>query len=722
MKKYIYILLAILLLPNAHSLLAQQLQGTVVDDENQPIVGASVRWQGTTIGTLTNVDGNFAIDSIDESSTLISNFMGFTPDTLQVSSNAEVKVQLQSGVQLKEFQLVESTPGTIHSRNSINLSHTMTRTELHKAACCNLSESFETNPSVDVSYSDAATGAKQIKLLGLSGTYVQMLSENVPTLRGLGSPYGLGYVPGPWLQSIQVSKGTSSVLNGYEALAGQINIEYLHPDKEEPLGVNLFVSDALRFEANANASIILNENLSTGILAHVENDTYEWDANDDGFLDQPKLKQYNFMNKWGYRKNDYSSHLLLRYLHEDRNGGQEKSIPNPYKIGINTDRLDFFLKNGYVFRHEKEGSVALILSGSYHDQDAYYGARVYDADQTNLYANLIYQTNLNKSNKISTGASVNFDKYNELYETLDQSREEIVPGVFLEYTFNWKDKIIVLAGLRNDYSSKYGNFITPRLHMKYNATKSFYMRASVGKGYRSPNVLAENSFLLASNRALTIADNLKQEEAWNYGVNATAHIPLFGRELTIQAEFYRTDFQNQIVSDLDSNPHVVAIHNLDGDSYANNFQIEASYEILRGWTLTAAHRITDAKTTIDGKLREKPLTNRYKSLFTTSYQTPLKKWQFDFTTQLNGSGRMPEPDSTNPLWEKEFDAFVILNAQITKNFRKWSVYLGGENLTNFKQKNPIIDAHDPQSANFDASMVWGPVHGRKIYVGMRWTL
>jgi outer membrane receptor for ferrienterochelin and colicin len=279
-----------------------------------------------------------------------------------------------------------------------------------------------------------------------------------------------------------------------------------------------------------------------------------------------------------------------------------------------------------------------------------------------------------------------------------------------------------MLGLRSDYSSVYGLFYTPRIHLKFNPSKHLNFRASVGKGYRSPNILAENSYLLASNRTLTISQNLKQEEALNYGITATAYIPINHRDLTIQGEAFRTDFINQAVSDLDSNPHAVNVINLHNNSYANSYQIEASYEIMKRWTVTAAHRITDSRQKIDGVWREKPLTSRYKSLITSSYETRLKKWQFDLTAQLNGGGRLPDPEVSNPLWEKEFKPYTVINAQITKNFRHISIYGGCENIFDYRQKNPIIDASNPYGSNFDATMIWGPLDGRKIYAGLRWSL
>ena len=633
--------------------------------------------------------------------------------------------------ELGEISVIGSV-GLLNMRTSTVRTQKITSCELAKAACCNLSESFTTNPSVDVSYSDAATGSKQIKLLGLSGTYVQMLTENFPNLRGLASTYGLNYIPGPWMESILLSKGSSSVLNGYESITGQINIEYKKPEKSEKLALNLFAGDEGRFEANLTSGIILNPRLSTGIMAHVENNTFEQDHNGDGFLDQPKVRQYQFFNRWNYEGDKYHARIGVKMLYEERKSGQtQSSSPNPYKIGIETNRYEFFMKNGYILNVEKERSFGIITSGSYHKQNAFYGNKIYDARQTNLYANFIFSTRFDDHNKLSTGASLKTDWFDEKWQienTTPESfvREEFIPGIFGEYSLNVFEKLTVLFGLRGDLHNRYGFFATPRLHVKYNISDFFHLRASAGKGYRTPNILAENSFLFAGNRHILNSDrlkDLKQEAAWNYGLNLSFYIPVNNKELTLNAEWYYTDFNEQVVIDMDSDPHGVSFYNLNGDrSYSSSIQLEASYEITRRWTMTLAHRMLDVRTTIGGVLREKPLTSRFKSLLTTSYHTPLRKWQFDLTTQLNGGGRMPDPNPTNPMWEKEFKPFVQLQCQITKNFKTWSVYAGSENLTGFVQKNPIISANDVNSPDFDASMVWGPVLGRMLYIGLRWSI
>lgn len=717
-----------------------QIQGTVRDKEGMPLAGANVLWLNTSSGVIVNADGSFKIDRSSSTNQLVVSFIGYENDTIAVTDkNAVLDVVLYEGIELREVQVVSRKIGTMKMRGSVMNEDMITSAELSRAACCNLGESFVTNPSVDVSYSDAATGAKQIKLLGLSGTYVQMLTENIPNYRGAAAPYGLGYIPGPWMQSIQVSKGTSSVKNGYEALTGQINVEFKKPQTPDAdiVSANLFASSTNRYEANADATVKLSPRWSTMLLAHYENETKAHDANNDGFADIPMVEQYNFWNRWAYMGDKYVFQAGIKATNEDRRSGQVAHggmpMDDPYLIGINTNRYEFFTKNAYIINKEKVTNLALILSGTLHDQDASFGRKIYNVDQKNVYASLLFETNLSEAHSLSTGLSFNYDGYDQEYRLTNDANvphtqalsKEAVSGAYAQYTFNASDKLIMMAGLRGDYSSEFGFFVTPRAHIKYNPNEYVHFRASAGKGFRTNHVLAENNYLLASSRAVNITDHLKQEEAWNYGASVATYIPVFGRTLNINAEYYYTNFINQVVVDMDTDPHAVSFTNLDGKSYSRSLQIEASYPFFTGFTLTGAYRLTDAKTTYDGELLEKPLTGRYKGLITASYQTPLGIWQFDATLQLNGGGRMPRPytmaDGT-PSWDYRYGSFEQLSAQVTRYFRHWSVYVGGENLTGFKQKNPIIDASDPWGNYFDSTMVWGPMHGAKFYIGLRWNL
>ena len=771
MKKIILTLI-VLVLPFVWA--AAHAWGTVLDDKGEPLVGANVYWAGTTVGVATDVDGRFQLEPVKSTNLLVTSFMGFHNDTTAVTAHSELTIVLVSDLLLEEVDIVERKMAVLRSRLSPLATETLTGEALCMAACCNLSESFETSASVDVAYSDAATGAKHIRLLGLSGTYVQMITENTPNIRGLAQAFGMEYIPGPWMEAIQVSKGTSSVLNGYEAIAGQINVEYLKPQTQDPIALNAMISTETHAEVNASGGWDLNDKVSTGILFHAQNMSLELDHNHDGFLDMPKNTNVNLLNRWYVKTGDYTGQFLVRGLYDRRQGGLTKEATDtlsPYKIDLNTWRVDGFMKNGYVFDADLGTSIGIITSASYHNQQNTYGSRQWNAAQTNAYLNAIFQTSFDDSatdlweehdHKLTVGLSVNYDGYVEAIgregdETRRLDRWEVTPGVFAEYTYTYKDKVTLLAGIREDYSSTYGFFTTPRMNVRFAPFEWWTLRGSVGLGYRSPNAIADNAAYLASNRdylqflptdqmAISKAINLTQERSMNTGLSTVFYIPMGKRELQLSGEYYYTKFLDGVIADMDRSMHSIVLYNMhdvEGAQYfSHNWQVEASMEILRGWTMTAAFRYTDVKQTTfntvanEYQLRDKPLQNKFKGIITTSYQTPLKTWQFDLTAQFNGPGRMPDgferpsdskqyfTDASGQVYHKWYPQLL---GQVTKYFRTWSIYLGAENMTNFTQDNPIVGERqggfvNPESANYDASMIWAPIHGWKMYLGFRWAL
>lgn len=625
--------------------------------------------------------------------------------------------------ELKEVKVVARKPGTSRLAGAVN-GIAVNKDELFKAACCNLGESFTTNPSVDVAYNDATTGARQIKLLGLSGTYVQMLTENLPNFRGAAIPYALGYVPGPWMKGIQVSKGSASVKNGYESITGQINVDYLQPEDEQQVEVNLFGDSKSRIEANADANVHLSDKWATEILLHHENILQNHDDNGDGFYDMPGREQYNVQNRWVYKGDKYIFHGGLGALKEIRTSGQDAEHVHSdeiYRIKLHTNRYEGYMKHAFILNYEHGTNIAFMSSASMHQLDAQYGNKFYDLNEKNLYGSLMFETNFSTQHNLSLGLSFNHDY---LGQNLGQNEKETTPGAYAQYTYTLGTKLTAMAGVRFDHSSLYGNFFTPRFHVKYSPIDAISIRLSAGKGYRTVFALAEYNYLLSSGRNLNISKDLKQEEAWNYGLSTAFYIPMFGKTLKLNAEYYYTSFENQAVVDYDANKELIAIYNLRGKSYSHTFQIDASYPLLRGLEITAAYRLNDVKCTYDyGKsLKEKPLTSKYKALFTSSYKTPLGLWQFDATVQLNGGGRNPEPYQLadgSQSWSPRFHSFEQVSAQVTRWFRHWSIYVGGENLTGFKQKTPIYGASTPWGSDFEPTLVWGPVEGRMFYAGVR---
>lgn len=737
------IMLIILILQSVFitGIYSQHVHGKVTAyDENAnliPLVGANVYWPEIMEGTSTDSNGEFHLDMPEGiNGILVISYVGFISDTLEIKGETgHLEIILTENKNLKGVEIREKQNDSFFSRIQPIQTQIITDEEFKRAACCNLSESFETNASVDVSYSDAVSGAKQILLLGLAGKYSQLMTENYPNLRGLASTYGLGYIPGSWMESIQISKGTASVINGYESITGQINVEYKKPDHSEKLFINLFANNMAKVEGNANASFIVNKQWSTAVFAHVENLSKRHDLNNDSFMDEPLIRQVNIFNRWKYNSDkNLVGQVGFKIIDEERIGGQMHYDPsqkidydNGYGIKIMTRRYELFTKTGYIFHNNNQSSIGFVNGFSWHDQYSEFGFNKYEGNEINLNSNLIFQSNMNSErNKYNTGASFIYDDYDENLNDSSFTRREIVPGTFFEYTYSNADNLTILAGIRADFHNIYGTFFTPRMHVKYNITEKLIFRASAGKGYRTANIIAENSAILASSRNLIMLDEPKQEEAWNYGINLLKFFNVSGREMTLSVDFYRTDFVNQIVIDSDQDVFNVYVYNLDGRSYSNSFQVEAIYEVIPRLDFLAAFRVNDVKVTTNNTLQEKPLLNKYKGLLNLSYSTANeeKKWQFDFTAQFNGEARIPDTEGYPVEYRrgKTSPMYTIINAQVSKYFKNLEFYVGVENLTNFRQQDPIIAANDPFGKYFDSSMIWGPIIGRKIYAGLRFTI
>ena len=752
-------LFLIALLALVTTTMAQSIKGRVVEENGGKKVslpGANVVWEGTTEGVVTDENGRFELKWHNVGKLVVS-FIGFQTVVVPVSaSDKEIEILLESGEVLDEVKVMTRGNTTIMSTRGPIIEQVITGEELCKAACCNLGESFTTNASVDVAYADAVTGAKQIQLLGLTGKYVQMMTENMPNFRGISSLYGLNYVPGPWMSAISVSKGAGSVINGYEAIAGQISVDYKKPTTSEKVFVNGYGSSEGMIEFNANTGIILNDKWSTALLVHGDWLTVDHDSNHDGFLDMPEKKQYNLMNRWQYKTDKWNLQFGGKFLDEKRLGGQkgfkrsmrgEYGVDKLYGIGIDSRRYEGFLKLGYLMPQYENTSMAWIVNYTDHNQDSYYGARDYQARQQTVFANYIFQSIFgnNENQKYSAGVTFNFDRFDESFNDFDILalkptkradfvRSERVIGAFFQYTGAFWKKLTVMAGLRYDYHNLFGGFVTPRLHLAYAPDDFTMLKFSAGHGARTANILADNSYLLASTNSVYVnnkllvehpeeLDRLDMEQAWNFGVQLNRKFILFGRMLNINLDYYRTDFTNQVVVDNETEAGKVNFYNLDGDSYSNCYQVEVKYELIPRLDVTGAYRYNDVKSTIGGELKRAALQSKFKGLLNLSYYTNMKKWQFDFTAQFNGLGRIPlNPAIPSDRQNDEFDTFTVMNAQVTKFFRKWSIYVGCENLGDFTQSNPILGADNPWSSGFDSSKIWGPVHGRKFYVGVRFAI
>ncbi len=765
MRKLLLIGIMLILSVSLH---AKSLNGVVYfnqsDNVKEPAPFATVYWLETQNIIETDVNGNFTFSfaSVKEA-TLVATYVGYTRDTIRVTPDmSDLEFNLYPENELGSIVVTGKQDGNYLSKVTPVRTEVISAAGLCKMACCNLAESFENSASVSVGYSDAVTGARQIRLLGLSGVYTAMLDENRPVMRGLASPFGLSYIPGQWLESIQIAKGPSSVVNGLEAITGQINMEHRKPTAEQPLFINLFLSNMLRTEANVASSLQLDDNWSTVILGHFSTDPAKHDSNKDGFRDEPNTMQFNFSNRWLYFVQDgIQVRFGVRALSENRTGGQmdyEKgSERNYYKEGdswpsaesgtseiwgseIKNRGVNAYVKVGIPFTADQKKNMAFVADYSYHNVNSFYGMKDYNGDQHSGFFNVMYNNEINDSHKFILGLSAKYDRLDETLndfwlEKVSQDnsmvhrnliypgREEVTAGVYGEYTYHYGEKLTAIGGLRLDYSNLYGYLFAPRMNLKYSFTDNLVFRVTGGRGFRTPNIVADNLGMLSTGRRILVDKDLDVEDAWTYGANLTSYFKLgYGEDAYVSFDYFRTDFMKQVIVDQELQNDAVRIYNLNGGkSYTNSYQVDFSMEPVERFTVMATFRYTDAKVELQGQgLVDSPLMSKYKGVLNLQYATRMNIWTFDFTAQLNGPARLPYfVENRNDAYSPVYPMFY---AQVTRKFKNVDVYVGGENLLNYKQPDPIINAENPYATDFNSTAIWGPLMGIKVYAGLRFTL
>lgn len=745
MKK---IIISILLLIPILSFSQQQLKGMIMDKENPKdnlgVYGANVYWLRTTVGAVTNEKGWFTIPYKKEYKKLVVSFVGYKTDTLTITSLKEIHHFITPEGQLDEVVINNKRKAIQKSFLKTQNTFTVNKDELLKAACCNLSESFETNPSIDVSFSDALTGTKQIQMLGLTSPYLLFTQENVPSIRGASQAFGLTFTPGTWVESIQITKGAGSVVNGYESISGQINAELVKPFSDNKLFVNAYSSLNGRLELNTHINQKLSEKWQTGLYIHGNYRGEKFDKNNDNFLDAPIANQINVMNRWQYTdaEKGWISFINFRYLEDNKQTGEidfdtknDRGTTNAWGSEIETKRIEASAKLGYVFPELPFQSFGLQLAYSNHQQDSYFGLNVYDIEHQSVYGNIMFNSIIGDTrNKFKAGINFSYDKYIELVNVNNYNRYEDSYGAFFEYAYDNLNDFSFTAGVRVDKHNFLGTFVTPRLHLRYVPWENAVLRASIGKGRRSANIFAENQKYFASSRQIKIDKNggniygLNPEVAWNFGVSYLQKFNLFDKKGDITLDFYRTDFSNQVVVDLE-NPTELSFYNLEGKSIADSFQLEVNYELADRFNLRTAYKFYNVFTDFKSGRFQKPIQAKHRFFANMSYDTELtldnSQWKFDVTYNLIGKQRLPNT-ATNPIpyqLSEYSNSYSMVNTQLTKVFsKKFEMYSGIENLTNHKQKKPILASDNPFGANFDTTIVYAPIFGRAIYMGLRFKL
>ena len=763
MKKILLILFTLA----AGSAAAQNFSGSVfyrkADGGTEPLPFAQVYHLERKNLIETDANGRFSLNLTDRA-TLVATYVGYTRDTVVVEPGTASASFYLAGENDIDASKVTAQQSTLPKLKSVK-TEVITAAGLCKMACCALAESFENSASVTVGYSDAVTGARQIKLLGLSGTYTQMLDENRPVMRGIAAPFGMSFVPGQWLESIQIAKGPSSVINGLEAITGQINMEHRKPTDETPLFVQLYGSTDAMFEGNIASAIQFNEKWSMINMVHVGGTASKMDHNQDGFRDEPEDLNLNFTSRWlYYAPSGMQIRFGGRFLYDDRLGGQMGATKdNVFNLQnriwgsrIQNRGADGYFKIGFPLNEENTANIALVTDFNHHEFYSFFGMRNFNATQNSAFANLIYQNEINDVHKIELGATWQFDDLKQGYGNnltampmivspvlynpwYDFSRREHAISGFAEYTLTLEEKFTFVGGANLQYNSLHGWLFAPRANVRWSPADWVTLRALGGRGYRTANIFTDNLGIFSTGKffsgspageyhTMDIASDISGlnllEDAWTWGGNITFYLP-FGAEDTdtyLSFDYFRNEFNKQVIVDAELNPNSIYFYNLDGKSYTNTWQVDFSVDPVERFNITATFRYTDAKVTLQNQgLVERPMTSRFKGVLNMQYATAMNKWTFDFTAQLNGPMRLPKYAAQE--WGMETSpVYPMFYAQVTRKFRGFDVYVGAENIGGYRQHHAIIGADNPFNSTFDASSVWGPLMGRKFYLGVRYTL
>ena len=726
----------------------QELKGMIMDKsypkDNQGVFGANVYWLNTNIGTTTDEKGWFTIPYKEEYKKLVISYVGYKTDTISINGTEVFHHFLTPENELDEVTIKSKKEATQKSFLQTANVFVVNSEELLKAACCNLAESFETNPSIDVNFSDALTGTRQIQMLGLKSPYLLISQENIPSIRGAAQVFGLTFTPGTWVESIQVTKGAGSVINGFESISGQINAELVKPFTDKKFFLNTYGSLGGRLELNTHFNQKVSDKWQTGLYVHGNYRGEKFDRNDDGFLDFPLMNQINVMNRWQYidAEKGWVSFINVRYMDDSKQTGQMEFDPdtdqgttNAWGGEIETKRFDASAKLGYVFPELPFQSFGFQFAYSNHQQDSYFGLRNYNIEHHSIYSNLLFNSIIGDTrNKFTTGITFTHDGYNELVELINFRRIENSFGGFFEYAYDNLDDFSFTAGVRVDTHNLLGTFVTPRLHFRYVPWEKATLRFSIGQGRKSANIFAENQQLFSSARQINIQSTggkiygLDPEVAWNYGISYLQGFRLFENKGNVTFDYYRTHFQNQVVVDWE-NPQEISFYNLDGESFANSFQVEVNYNLAEYFNMRMAYKYYDIQIDYNSGRQSKPLIPDHRFFANVGYETKKgandSQWKFDVTYNWIGEQRLPNT-SSNPvqyqLGENSY-SYNLVNTQITKVFsKKFEVYLGGENLTNVRQKNPILASDNPFGNNFDSTIVFAPIFGRMFYSGLRFKI
>jgi len=743
-KLIYYSVLCIMGIVANRPMIAQTISGTITNSKKEALPGARIVWENTSTGSESDSLGHFSIPGINNpNARLLISFPGYETDTLIPGEFQRFNISLRQPRTLEQITISAQKEGiTISDSNPIKTEQ-ITQTELSKSACCDMAVCFETQSTVQPQVTNVITQSKELRILGLSGVYNQILVNGLPMIQGLSYTYGISNIPGTLVDNIFVSKGANSVLQGYESISGQIAVETKDPDKGEVLLANIYINSFQEKHFNTNFSLRKNK-WSNLIAFHSVQPAAKIDRDQDLFLDLPLLTRYGVMNKLKYgneNEKGFFTTLSLRYSFEERIGGQVQFNPIEhtgssiqYGQVVQYHQPELMSKSGYRF--SSKHALVWMLSGYIQNQDSWFGTVQYQAKQRNAYGNLQHEFTYGKHN-LKSGLSFRHllltedIRMNEMTPSRNYAgqyiRHENIPGVFSENTLNiWEDKITWITGIRADHHNVFGTQFTPRTLLKFTLYPKTILRLNAGTGWRTANIFSENIGLLISSRNIIFAEQLEPEKAVNSGINLTQKFEIQEQNYTgyISLDYYHTQFQNQIFPDYDANSTEAIIRNYRGISRSQGFQAEVKInfyqrlEVKTGYTWLYVYRENSS-----GRY-ELPFNTRNRWVNTVSYKPLSERFHLDLVFHHYGKQKLPNTQNNPVEYQRPNYSipYTTVNIQLTLNAGRWEFYTGIENIADFRQRQPILSWQNPFGPWFDTSSVWGPTRGREAYAGIRYKI
>jgi len=729
-KYILFFLFGVVLLTPSFAQLHGFVRGVNLSD-TLALNGAKIKLLQAKKATFSDSDGKFELYLGKRfPDTLVILSAGYRPDTILLSEKdrfGAISIVLFSD-QLQPEVLVERKAGNGTLKISIAQVERISNGELRRAACCNLSESFETNASVDVNLTDAVSGARKIQLLGLDGVYTQFQLENVPFLRGLETAFGMQSFSGIWLDGIQISKGTGSVVNGHESMAGLINLSVKNPFESDRFLVNVYGNRFGRGELNSIMSHKINERWATTLLLNGAINQTVIDENRDGFLDLPQFKNVSALNKWQFNGERMEAQFSVYGYYDDRFAGQSPFSPAlfPFHMALTNQHLEATAKTGFFGSHPGE-SLGIINHVKVHRTNGYFGGnsiggqRISSGEEKRYYVSINYdRSSTDGKHTLKSGVSTTLLDITQQAGIIILQRRELTAGPFAEYSL-LLNRLSVQSGVRLDYHSLFGWFFVPRIHAKYALTPKTDLRLTGGKGWRVPNFLIENNSLMASNKFWVLpVEGVLPEISWNVGGSIASEFQLFNGKATLTLDGYYTWFERQLNIDRDISQAAIVFSYIENQSTALACQAELDWVLSKQFSLRGAYKFLSVQSIYDGTMQQQTMIPTHRLLFTTSWTSKNKRLQADLTANIVGPMRMPHNHSATGMAFSPW--YPYLFGQVSYQWKQIKAYIGIENILNVKQANPIISAQDPQDPSFDATMVWGPITGINVYGGITYSL